>query len=1746
MRTKHIVLSINFIFNFYLAVAQSLSNDDCSSAILFTPSSEYFCGYNFTQGTTLNATNSGMPVTCGAIGDDDVWYKFAATHEIHYIYVGPYTGTDPDIVISIYNGTCGSLDSITCANNNGLYSSEELVLPGLTIGDTIYVRIFDGSSGVSDLVFDLCVYSPPLNDDCIGAIDIIPVSNEYSCLDINTVTSTNSGIATGTCNGIPDDDIWYKFTAIQNFHNIQFSTACDVYQSGEFIMELRTAPCNNSTFIDCVSIPYDCQTNIISRSDFIIGETYYLRLFGSDTLTPSNGYLCIESPPIETEDDCTTAELLTVNGGVCNSVSYSNNIAGSTSTSSPVTTCNTGPYFDLWYKFVATEARHFVNVEVTEGGDLAIDGFTGECNTLSFINCVNNTNAGEDEKLLLENLIIGDTVFVRVFDANNNGEPTNFNICILTPPSNDFCENATLITVTNGTSCNSPIQGDTRSATGSGGCSGGIADDDVWYNFIATADTQAIKLNAFGIDDPVIELFDACNGNSLSCTMGNQYFLNDAVIGNIYYIRIYSATSDGNGNFSICISTPPTNAQCQLAFPLTPSPTCNDVQPAFNNTGAPNKVYFKFDAANTGYTIVVRSADINFNPNIFIDQDCDPMDEVSLLFNKFKLEENEWRFTYGNFTVGEEYIIGMDANGQGEFSICVLEPNEQDECANAVTVNTNIEYSLTTYACTPSGGSLFCTSNQNDFWTKFVPIATQTYYVNLIPENPSQFVYGEILTGNDCDGLTNVVCINESGYVAFSATSGANYYIRTWIKQNESFNGIIHKTGDFKIHISSTDQTNNNCSGAITLTHDTGCSYTAGSTYGASKDNSHSSCTTNSNSADVWYKFTATSSNIRIKVKNLSENFNPVIKLFQATNCSNLSFKICADNFNIGEEDILQYSGVNGATYYILITENGFSNNAGNFEICVTSNSDREFILAKYTQTQSDLSIGSFFEYTGEVKAYFVGSGSLNQITQLKGHVTPNYNFVSNISAEFDPAPNGSISFFGNDTIIGDSSFTINGLANVSGANSVFSNSLYIYSDTKCNATLGENTGVKIDSIKIGTTSYPVKNIINGYKTIIGFTDYYTDSDGNWNDVASWTCDILPPNLPTSNVFVRNNITLDGIHTIGNLTVMDDGNLSIPPNTELTLGLSSQGTNITHTSKGLGMGGKLNISGGTLNVNGGISIADSFIMSSGVINIDPNNGTNSSYNWHALAINTIKVNVTGGNINILDPPYNSTHNSINIGGFSDYPVVYLNAVVKLGGGDDTNTSNLNGFRIRSKTPYNNQMPPTFGLMHIDSLSIAGGRYAQRRHFSPDLCLYAGSVYIENDCEIYITNDATPLIITKNFINNGFCMINDDLSPYRSIYFTTSIHNSGFVDPAVGSSIERVFGGTGLFSNSIANGYPANREGNIIRGLSLNNTIRLQTPLTIFDRFELHGGKLFTSDTTLLTLGSDAPANVAWSEFMSGELSGIIGPVKKWYNGQSTWYQQWLIPFYDRECYLNFTNTNLGYVLANFVEEAPLCEGLPLLNEQATNIRGVSPSGYWNLIGNNVSGNYSIFVNAFNFQRMDGSYIFGGYNNIRLIRKNTNNVWGLSGSTTTNGPNNMFSVTAEGLNGIADFGIGIADTLSNYKSIRDGNWNIEDTWNQCSVPAFETLLNVEVNDNVMLFQDANIQSNLTIKNGGVLNIGNNSILQVGNPLLLRSAILEESSILNIGAGLLKVYGILHQNHNSETTIEFGSGIEIKQN
>jgi hypothetical protein len=104
---------------------------------------------------------------------------------------------------------------------------------------------------------------------------------------------------------------------------------------------------------------------------------------------------------------------------------------------------------------------------------------------------------------------------------------------------------------------------------------------------------------------------------------------------------------------------------------------------------------------------------------------------------------------------------------------------------------------------------------------------------------------------------------------------------------------------------------------------------------------------------------------------------------------------------------------------------------------------------------------------------------------------------------------------------------------------------------------------------------------------------------------------------------------------------------------DLTMGNSSTGTATGNSNCYLINNGTLTITGGTLTTNGAYAqnSAGTLVMSGGTWNLDPNDGTSAtSAAGVTFAITSIttasQLNVTGGNINLLDPPYPTSTRSV--------------------------------------------------------------------------------------------------------------------------------------------------------------------------------------------------------------------------------------------------------------------------------------------------------------------------------------------------------------------------------------------------------------------------------------------------------------------------------------------------------------------
>jgi trimeric autotransporter adhesin len=114
------------------------TNDDCAGALTITP------GTTNSAGTVLNATASGTTLGCASgTPDDDIWYKFTTTSTQSSVVVTVTAGATLSAngaMIQVYSGTCGSLSSIACGQNEVTISS------GLSALTQYFIRVYSSSA----------------------------------------------------------------------------------------------------------------------------------------------------------------------------------------------------------------------------------------------------------------------------------------------------------------------------------------------------------------------------------------------------------------------------------------------------------------------------------------------------------------------------------------------------------------------------------------------------------------------------------------------------------------------------------------------------------------------------------------------------------------------------------------------------------------------------------------------------------------------------------------------------------------------------------------------------------------------------------------------------------------------------------------------------------------------------------------------------------------------------------------------------------------------------------------------------------------------------------------------------------------------------------------------------------------------------------------------------------------------------------------------------------------------------------------------------------------------------------------------------------------------------------------------------------------------------------------------------------------------------------------------------------------
>jgi hypothetical protein len=658
-------------------------------------------------------------------------------------------------------------------------------------------------------------------------------------------------------------------------------------------------------------------------------------------------------------DDCFSAETLTSDVN-CNPT---------TGSSLGATQSITGSCFgtdddDVWYQFTAVETTHTITVTGYNGFDAVINVLSGSCDGSS-LSCTDATGPDQTETAVVSGLTIGDTYLIRVyhFDVGDGGG--DFDICVthdLPPaPENDECSGAIILT--------SDVNCSSTSGSSLGGTSSGISsclgnsDDDVWYQFTATATSHTVTVTGSGGFDAVIDVRSgACDGTNISCTDNSgpdqteTAVVTGLTIGDDYLIRVYHyGAGDAGGAFDICVTNDappaaPANDDCSGAIVLTSDVSCNSTSgSSLGGTSSgigsctgndDDDVWYQFTATATTHTVTVTGSG---GFDAVIDVRSGPCDGTNLSCTDSTGPDQTETAVVSGLTIGDDYFVRVYHYGVGDaggaFDICVTNDATpptpaNDECVDAIVLTSSTTCNPTTGTSAGATNSISgsCSGNDDDdVWYQFTAVAT-THTVTVNGSGGFDAVV-DVRSGS-CTG-TSLSCTDASGIdgteaaVVSGLTIGDDYLIRVY------HYGAGDGGGAFDIcvtHETAAPPANDECTDAISLTSTTTCNPTTGTSLGAT--NSITGTCPGNDDDDVWYSFVAVATTHNVIVQG-SGGFDAVIDVRSGA-CTGTNLSCTDDTGPDGLETAIASGLTIGDTYFVRVYHYGVGDGGGDFTICVT------------------------------------------------------------------------------------------------------------------------------------------------------------------------------------------------------------------------------------------------------------------------------------------------------------------------------------------------------------------------------------------------------------------------------------------------------------------------------------------------------------------------------------------------------------------------------------------------------------------------------------------------------------------------------------------------------------------------------------------------------------------------------------------------------------------------------------------
>ncbi len=270
--------------------------------------------------------------------------------------------------------------------------------------------------------------SPPVNDECSAAINI-PVNATPEMLQVVSGTTLDAlaSAEISTCPGTENDDVWFSFVATNPVHIIKLLNIAGTTTSLRFAV-YSGGDCSTMTQLFCSAL----NGNTAALNNLSLGATYKIRVYTNGNFAGqfATFNIGVGTPLPVLNDECTTATPLVINGGLDCLQTTTATITGATASANP-SGCSGTEDDDVWFSFVATQAKHYISFTNIIGTELNLDSsvYLGDdCGNLTFISCHTNDHT------VMYGLIPGATYKLRVWSASSFAQDIQFTICMGTVP----------------------------------------------------------------------------------------------------------------------------------------------------------------------------------------------------------------------------------------------------------------------------------------------------------------------------------------------------------------------------------------------------------------------------------------------------------------------------------------------------------------------------------------------------------------------------------------------------------------------------------------------------------------------------------------------------------------------------------------------------------------------------------------------------------------------------------------------------------------------------------------------------------------------------------------------------------------------------------------------------------------------------------------------------------------------------------------------------------------------------------------------------------------------------------------------------------------------------------------------------------------------------------------------------------------------------------------------------------------